>query len=74
MENPIVLVFHCNRCCDEDCQYPGDKSIGYSEDGKLAVWCEIHNTLISIWELKDPPKEFICDDCGRDIRDHKPKN
>jgi hypothetical protein len=37
------------------------------------MWCEIHNSLIGSWELKDPPTDFICDDCGRDSRDHKPK-
>ena len=62
--NPIVLFFHCEQCCEEECQYPGDKSIGYTSDKQLAMWCEIHDCLILEFELKDPP-EYTCDECAK---------
>jgi hypothetical protein len=63
LANPIVLFFHCEQCCEEEHEYPGDKSVGYTSDRKLAMWCEIHDCLIVEWELKDPPN-YTCYDCG----------
>ena len=37
MAKPIVLFFHCEQCCEEECQYSGDKSIGYTSDKQLAI-------------------------------------
>jgi hypothetical protein len=62
LANPIELFFHCDKCCDEKCEYPGDKSVGYTSDGKLTMWCEIHDSLVHTWELKNPP-DFVCDEC-----------
>jgi hypothetical protein len=43
LSNPIATFFHCEKCCEEECEYPGDKSVGYTRDGNLAMWCEIHD-------------------------------
>jgi hypothetical protein len=31
LSNPIATFFHCEKCCEEECEYPGDKSVGYAE-------------------------------------------
>jgi hypothetical protein len=58
----LVLFFHCERCCEEEQQYPGDKSVGTPATANW--WCEIHNCRIGEWELKDPPN-YTCDECGK---------
>ena len=64
LSNPIATFFHCEKCCEEECEYPGDKSVGYTRDGNLAMWCEIHDCLIVEFELKDPPIH-TCHDCAK---------
>ena len=51
----IVSYFHCKRCLTE--RKRPDLAVGYTNDGRLQVWCEEHDAALGTFELKYPPFE-----------------
>lgn len=62
----IVALFHCHRCIDE--HMPPGLSVGFTADGRVQVWCNVHDMPVGpALELVEPPvlTHLFCQGCGK---------